>query len=260
MSRPGPLPTTVVLGVSAKFASVCREAASRAGTTYIGVSLADAPSVVVRERPAVLLLTEDVYSFDPERFDALADGVGAELTIAGSEDEAMTRVARRILRAVLTASQRRRNTEARPTIPAPATPLPTARVQVRREWPDDEVTPLSRGPAVTAPPTAEAAMLEASFTTGELRAATPQMDVDLDDLELEVRPSEATSGTPPVSPIGAPVSSDSTLRPVTACANRRPRSHRPVHARHRRPQALTSRRVRGRRPARATLRPDSGRC
>jgi hypothetical protein len=219
----------VVLGVSAKFAKVCREAAERAGTTYIGVSLADAPSVVVRERPDAVLLTEDVYTFDPERFDALADGVGAELAIVGSEDEAMTRIARRIVRAVLIASQRRRNTEARPTIPAPATPLPTARVQVRQAWPDDEVTPLSRGPAVTAPPTAEAAMLEASFTTGELRGAGPQIDVDLvdlddlDDFELEVRPSEASSGpAAPMSPISAPASGDASLRPVSGVRDRRP--------------------------------------
>jgi hypothetical protein len=221
--RPDPLPTTVVLGVSAKFASVCREAAERAGTTYIGVSLADAPTVVVRERPDVLLVTEDVYGFDPERFDALADGVGAELVIAGSEDEVMTRVARRIVRAVLGASQRRRNAEARPTIPAPATPTPTARIEVRPAWHEDDVESPTAAPAVTARPTAEAAMLEASFTARELRGEAPEIEVDeIDDLELEMDASVPSSGGMPGTRISASGSGEPTHRPVSGVRDRRP--------------------------------------
>ncbi|MEJ7731807.1 MAG: hypothetical protein WKG00_21680 [Polyangiaceae bacterium] len=213
----------MVLGVSAKFARACREAAERAGTAYIGVSLANAPSVVVRERPDVVLLTEDVYSFDPERFDALADGVGAELVIVGSEDEPMTRVARRIVRAVLSASQRRRNTEARPTMPAPATPTPTARIQVRPAWHEDQLAPHSAAPAVTAPPTAEAALLEASFTTRELRGVAPRIEVDeMDDFELEVRPSDPSSGEARMPPISAPIAGEPTHRPVSGVRDRRP--------------------------------------
>lgn len=258
MSRPGPSPTTLVVGVSPRFALVCREAAERAGSTYIGASLAEAPGVVARERPEVVLVTEDVYCFDPERFDALADGVSAELVIAGSEDEVMTRVARRIVRAVLGATQRRRGTEARPTVPAPATPVPTARIQVRRDW-DDEDTPISFaggvaapslrsaitappsfgsavtappslgsavtaprsfGPARTSPPTAEAALLEASFTARELHDAAPDIEVDeIEDIDLEAISGDALEATP--AAISAPISSDPSLRPVSGVRDRR---------------------------------------
>jgi hypothetical protein len=62
----------LVVGQTSEFVDRCRDVAPSFGAVVQACDLATAPTMCARLRPLVVLLSEDVYAFDPSEFDALA--------------------------------------------------------------------------------------------------------------------------------------------------------------------------------------------
>ena len=110
----------LILGMSSECYWRCRDEVAHAGGAPVEASLATATNDALRWRPHVILLTEDVYSFDPPRFVALAEVVGACLAVMGSEDEPADDLRRRVAAAITAAYRQRSDESARVTTRAPA--------------------------------------------------------------------------------------------------------------------------------------------
>jgi hypothetical protein len=80
------LPLALAIGLSPAFFSERVNTVVRGGAVIMPVALAEATEAAFRWRPTVLLVTDDVFSFDPDRFSLLAMTAGAVLAIVGSED------------------------------------------------------------------------------------------------------------------------------------------------------------------------------
>jgi len=135
------MPVALLIGFSSTFFWERRDAVARAGAVAVDAPLTQAASLALEWHPAVMVITEDVYAFDPSRFDALAEIVGATIAVLRDEEETDFEVTRRVLRALFDSSRRWSSEVERPTTPAPA-----KRISGIRERRDDsrEATPRRR--------------------------------------------------------------------------------------------------------------------
>jgi hypothetical protein len=62
----------LVIGSTPAFVTRCREAASRAGAVTWAVDIASVSLRIAQWEPVALVMTEDVFAFDPTKFEALA--------------------------------------------------------------------------------------------------------------------------------------------------------------------------------------------
>jgi hypothetical protein len=80
------VPNVLVVGCTATQLASWVGCAARAGVALRGVDLAGVTMVAQAWRPAAIVLTWDVYDFDPERFDALARSIEARLIKLPTDD------------------------------------------------------------------------------------------------------------------------------------------------------------------------------
>lgn len=73
------IPTALVVGGSPALIHAISKAALSAQVLVAECALTDATTTAAQTRPLVLVMSEDVYAFDPEAFDALARDVRARL-------------------------------------------------------------------------------------------------------------------------------------------------------------------------------------
>jgi hypothetical protein len=73
------IPTVMVLGGSRDFLVRCSDAAANAGALTVQCGLDKAASVAAERLPLAILVTEELYAFDPSSFYALARDVRAVL-------------------------------------------------------------------------------------------------------------------------------------------------------------------------------------
>jgi hypothetical protein len=99
------LPLALAVGFSAEAFTERVNTVVRGGAVLMPVAVADVLDAAKRWLPTVLLVTDDVFSFDPDRFAALAMSVGAVLAIASgehaSEEELRTLVCRALAESAL---------------------------------------------------------------------------------------------------------------------------------------------------------------
>lgn len=72
----------------------CMQVATPWGVVIAQSDLMDVRTEAARTRPIALLMTTDVYAFDREEFQALAQDVGAVLVVARSADFAAAQIER----------------------------------------------------------------------------------------------------------------------------------------------------------------------
>jgi hypothetical protein len=96
--RPTPLithvPLVLAVGCPPSMVQRCMEVATPWGVVIAESDLMNMRTEAARARPIALLMTRDVYAFDPEEFQALAQDVGAVLVVARSEAFAATQIER----------------------------------------------------------------------------------------------------------------------------------------------------------------------
>jgi hypothetical protein len=92
--------TVLAVGCSAELVDRCRDVAPTFGAVVKACDLLSASSVAAQLRPAVLVMTEDLYHFDPPELDALARTVGATL-VRFSNEEASVEAAELLIGAAL---------------------------------------------------------------------------------------------------------------------------------------------------------------
>lgn len=79
-------PVVLAIGCTEEFADRCRDVAPMFGAVVQVCDLASAPTTAARLRPLAIVMTDDLYAFDPVEFDALAQDVGARLVRLAGED------------------------------------------------------------------------------------------------------------------------------------------------------------------------------
>jgi len=87
-----PVPTVLAVGCAAE---VVKRAASVLAATGIGLqetNLIDLRTDSAKLRPLVLLVDAELYEFDPEAFDMVAQDVGSKLGVAVNAQEAETTI------------------------------------------------------------------------------------------------------------------------------------------------------------------------
>ena len=133
-------PTVLTIGCSPDLRARCTAALAVLGTRLMHGELAQAPNLVAQLRPLAIVLTQEVYDFDPREFDALARDVSASL-LRVEEDisEAMLEM---LLGAAIDAALARRKKQGALFLVADDS---TARTTVRRRL-DLEAPPSSAGP------------------------------------------------------------------------------------------------------------------
>jgi hypothetical protein len=81
----------VVIAPGPSLLAACREAARFVGATVDVTDVRGAATLIAESRPFAIALEEDLLSFDPDEFEALARDVGAELIAAtrGATEQAL---------------------------------------------------------------------------------------------------------------------------------------------------------------------------
>jgi hypothetical protein len=105
-----PRPAFLVVGCRAVLLARCRAAADRVSVELECAELLALANVVATLRPLAILISADLYGFDPEEFDALARAVGAHRVLV-EEGEPLDRLEER-LREVVNAQREIRVREA----------------------------------------------------------------------------------------------------------------------------------------------------
>src|SRR5690349_12050393 len=80
-------PTILAIGCPPMLLDACRRVLARTGGVLKECDVSRVATVAAERKPLVLLLSEDVYAFDPAEFSALARDVRAVLLLAGEEVE-----------------------------------------------------------------------------------------------------------------------------------------------------------------------------
>jgi hypothetical protein len=165
VTRKQSVPMTMAIGLSDGFLQRQEPAIARAGAVLLTSSVADAADMVTWWSPGVLILTEDVYSFDQGRFDALARAVGATLALLPDEDVSSSVVEKRVADAVADG----RRMWAHPSSTKPPN-ISMVRPAFRREPLDRAIVSRDVGGANdavdTQPPTVRQPALQRSKRTG----------------------------------------------------------------------------------------------
>lgn len=91
-----PVPTVIVVGCPADLVQICQDAGVRHGVTVRECDLRSIRSVTATCQPFAVIVTEDLYQFDPEMLDAVVRQGAASLMRIGIE-EAEDDSARRLL-------------------------------------------------------------------------------------------------------------------------------------------------------------------
>ena len=73
------VPVVLVVGGTPDFAGAVEQAAVGAQVLVTRCALADVTTVAAEIRPLVMVMSDDIFNFDPESFDALARDVGSRL-------------------------------------------------------------------------------------------------------------------------------------------------------------------------------------
>src|SRR6185436_17617292 len=94
------LPTVLVVGAGAELIERCRRSAETAKSFLELADMANAATMAARCRPMVIVLTEDLYAFDPEEFDALARDVRGKVIRVADELVPQLELDARILGAI----------------------------------------------------------------------------------------------------------------------------------------------------------------
>jgi hypothetical protein len=79
------VPVALVIGGSPELVRSVEEAALSAQLLVAQCGVADATNSAAQMRPLVMIITEDVYSFDPESFEALARDVRSQVLTVPAE-------------------------------------------------------------------------------------------------------------------------------------------------------------------------------
>jgi hypothetical protein len=74
-----PTPLVLVVGCPAEFVGTCREAGARLGVAVRECDVRSIRTAVGLSQPFAVIVTEDLYQFDPEAFDTVARQVPASL-------------------------------------------------------------------------------------------------------------------------------------------------------------------------------------
>ncbi|HVY49237.1 MAG TPA: hypothetical protein VHB21_25275 [Minicystis sp.] len=85
-SRVEAAPTLLVIGCSTALGRRCRDAAIQAQTLVVETDVASAPTLAAQTRPLAMVMLDDVYSFDPPFFMALASDVRSRLILLPDEN------------------------------------------------------------------------------------------------------------------------------------------------------------------------------
>jgi hypothetical protein len=80
-------PTILAIGCPSPLLDACRRVLARTGGVLKESDVHRAATVAAERKPLVLLLSEDVYAFDPAEFSALARDVRAVLLLANEDVE-----------------------------------------------------------------------------------------------------------------------------------------------------------------------------
>ncbi|XXY53599.1 hypothetical protein WME91_20915 [Sorangium sp. So ce269] len=91
-----PIPLVIVAGCPAEFVAVCREVGARLGVAVRESDLRSLRATIIASQPYAVLVTEELYRFDPESFDAVIRQAPASL-VRIDRLEAHDDVARRLL-------------------------------------------------------------------------------------------------------------------------------------------------------------------
>jgi hypothetical protein len=78
-------PVLLVIGCSKELTRRCRDAAIQGQTLVVESDVASAPTLAAQTRPLAMVMLDDVYSFDPPFFMALASDVRSRLVLIGDE-------------------------------------------------------------------------------------------------------------------------------------------------------------------------------
>ena len=73
------LPTLLAIGAGDGLFARCKASASASRLFIEAADMSNAATMAARHRPMVLVLTEDLFAFDPEEFEALARDVRGRL-------------------------------------------------------------------------------------------------------------------------------------------------------------------------------------
>jgi hypothetical protein len=111
-------PVLLAVGCRGALLARCREAAARLLVDLVAVDLLAIAGTMAAQRPLVMLVAADLYGFDPEEFDALAQSVSARRLLV-EEGEPVERLAARLAETVNESARNRAAAEARLTKPAP---------------------------------------------------------------------------------------------------------------------------------------------
>jgi hypothetical protein len=102
-ARVNPAPVLLVVGTSRGFARRCRDAAISGQALVVETDVASAPTVAAQTRPLALLLSEEIFAFDPPSFTGLASAVRAQVVVVPNEDIDQSELESLILNAILQA-------------------------------------------------------------------------------------------------------------------------------------------------------------
>ncbi|MGK3959039.1 hypothetical protein WMF38_39035 [Sorangium sp. So ce118] len=91
-----PIPLVIVAGCPAEFVALCREVGARLGVAVRESDLRSLRPTIIASQPYAVLVTEELYRFDPESFDAVIRQAPASL-VRIDRLEAHDDVARRLL-------------------------------------------------------------------------------------------------------------------------------------------------------------------
>jgi len=102
------LPTVLVIGASSELVDRCKQSASAIKLFVETADMANAATMAARSLPMVLVMTRDLYDFDPNEFDALARDVRAKIVRVTDEEVSQVELDTRILAAIAEAKRLRR--------------------------------------------------------------------------------------------------------------------------------------------------------
>ncbi|WP_437753919.1 hypothetical protein [Sorangium sp. So ce1389] len=91
-----PIPLVIVAGCPAEFVDVCREVGARLGVAVRECDLRSLRPTIIASQPYAVLVTEELYRFDPESFGTVIRQAPASL-VRIDRLEAHDDVARRLL-------------------------------------------------------------------------------------------------------------------------------------------------------------------
>jgi len=89
-----PAPTVLAVGCPSEVLAGASAVLGESGVSLELTNLIDLRTDSARFRPLVLLVDAELYEFDPEAFDMVAQDVGAKLAVAASAKEAEITVAK----------------------------------------------------------------------------------------------------------------------------------------------------------------------